>query len=104
MGLQEMDPNLTQPDRRVLELLLKDVQKTRNANPLDTFTDEESQSQIDEQISILEALNDENNEKFQPTVFTSWDQEDLERLPEPIYRYILEPYIQWGKGVVRRPT
>ncbi|KAA8569348.1 hypothetical protein EYC84_001000 [Monilinia fructicola] len=32
-------------------------------------------------FSILEALNDENNERFEPTVFTSWDQEDLERLP-----------------------
>ncbi|KAK6607795.1 fatty acid desaturase [Botrytis cinerea] len=104
MDLQAMDPNLTQPDRRVLELLLKDVQKSYKASPSDTSASQESQSQIDEQISILEALNDENNEKFQPTVFTSWDQEDLERLPRPLYQYILQPYVQWAKGVVRRPT
>ncbi|EDO02765.1 hypothetical protein SS1G_05242 [Sclerotinia sclerotiorum 1980 UF-70] len=104
MDLQAMNPNLTQPDRRVLELLLKDVQKQSRGDSSNTSGSQDNQSQIDEQISILEALNDENNEKFQPTVFTSWDQEDLERLPGPLYQYILEPYIQWGKGVVRRPT
>ncbi|KAI9641989.1 hypothetical protein NHQ30_009859 [Ciborinia camelliae] len=104
MDLQAMNPNLTQPDRRVLELLLNDVRKKNKANSSDHTMSQESQTQIDEQISILEALNDENNEKFEPTVFTSWDQEDLQRLPAPLYKYILQPYIQWGKGVVRRPT
>ncbi|KAM3064863.1 hypothetical protein ACMFMF_011622 [Clarireedia jacksonii] len=104
MEIQAIDPHLTQPDRRVLELLLQDIHQKTKHEQSNSSTSPKKQKDIAEEIKTLEALNDENNEKFEPTVFTSWDQEDLDRLPRLIREYLLQPYVRWAKEVVRRPT
>ncbi|OZJ01904.1 hypothetical protein BZG36_05096 [Bifiguratus adelaidae] len=52
---------------------------------------------------LLAKLNDPQSKAFQPTVFTEWDQPDR-RIPESLNRHLLQPYILWAQGVVRRPT
>jgi hypothetical protein len=107
MERHSIHPLLAQPDRVVLELLLQDVQKAGKCSSADVAVEnsgDERREQLAEEISLLEALNDETDSNFQPTVFTGWDQEDFKRLPGPINRYILQPYIRWARTVVRRQT
>ncbi|RDL32370.1 Uncharacterized protein BP5553_08826 [Venustampulla echinocandica] len=108
METHSIDPFLTQPDRLVLDLLLQDIQNPRKPTSGDLGSgqsgDEGHTKQLGEGISRLEGLNDESSSSFRPTVFTSWDQEDFERLPESVNKLILQPYIRWARGVVRRET
>lgn len=49
-------------------------------------------------------MNDASHPAFDPTVFQLWDTPDLAKLPAPIQRYVLQPYINWARGVVRYQT
>lgn len=50
-------------------------------------------------------MNDASHSDFDPTVFQLWDTAVLrEKLPAPLQRYVLEPYLDWAQGVVRVPT
>jgi hypothetical protein len=49
-------------------------------------------------------MNDASHPAFDPTVFQLWDTPDLAKLPAPIQRYILQPYVNWAQGVVRYRT
>jgi hypothetical protein len=54
-------------------------------------------------IKTLKAWNDPKNEAFEPTVFVSWDLQDL-KLPMSIDQYLLQPYIRWAQTIVRTET
>ena len=56
-----IDPFLTQPDTIVLKNLLQDIDDGENHDS----------NQI--AVTLLDALNDEKSDDFQPTVFTGWD-------------------------------
>jgi hypothetical protein len=104
METHPIDPFLTQPDRLVLNILLQDIQNASKSSGGIPASEKSDKRQLAEDISLLEGLNDETNSNFRPTVFTGWDQDDLQRLPNSITKYILEPYIRWARGVVRRQT
>ena len=95
MTARKIDPYLTAPDHIVLANLLHDVQRASSHEvKAKVSTDHDI-------VSQLQALNDENCPEFQPTVFTTWDEKDL---PSWISRYLVGPYTQWAKSVVRHPT
>ncbi len=92
-----LDPSLTQADTIVLKNLLQDVYAT--ATPpggKDGHSDEAS-------MHLLAGLCTEISGKFKPTVFTGWDQKDI-RIPDALNKYLLQRYVLWAQGVVRRGT
>ncbi|KAI9702410.1 MAG: hypothetical protein M1836_000889 [Candelina mexicana] len=94
----EVDASLTQADAIVLNALLQDiVDAGAPANAGKTGHDDASS------LKLLADLNDATSAGFQPTIFTSWDEKDI-NLPSALQRYLLHPYTQWAQGVVRRPT
>lgn len=57
---------------------------------------------IEEQVlPELAALNDPASESFEPTVFTTWDKDNI---PAYIPKRFLAAYISWAKKIVRKPT
>jgi hypothetical protein len=56
-----------------------------------------------ETIEALEALNDPKHENFDPTVFVSWDLHDV-KVPPVIDQFLLQPYIRFGRTIVRTDT
>ena len=57
----------------------------------------------EETIARLRSLNNPNDDMFEPTVFLKWDIFNLKR-PEYINQWVLQPYICWGRTVVRNET
>lgn len=50
-------------------------------------------------------MNNGAHADFDPTVFQFWDTAELrEKLPKSVQRYVLQPYINWARTVVRFPT
>ncbi|KAI9715440.1 MAG: hypothetical protein M1812_005916 [Candelaria pacifica] len=93
-----IDPSLTQADAIVLNTLLQNINDAgvpANAGK----TDHDNATSL----KLLADLNDATSAGFQPTVFTTWDEKDI-HLPSPLQTYLLQPYIRWARGVVRRPT
>jgi phosphoinositide-3-kinase regulatory subunit 4 len=96
-------PFLTKADALVLENLLQDVSSpqvvtARKREKGTTATTDETT------IKKLDSLNDETSDNFETTVFSSWDPEHYSKLPKPLNDYLLQPYIRWAQGVVRKPT
>ncbi|KAL1296896.1 hypothetical protein AAFC00_004510 [Neodothiora populina] len=102
-----IDPALTVPDTLVLENLFRDIKKEKfttavsstasdgdNAATNDQFTDEEV-------IDQLTAFNNKNDPRFKPTVFTTWDEKDIN---PTLNKYIVQPYSRVGQKIVRHPT
>ncbi|KAK7419488.1 hypothetical protein QQX98_003257 [Neonectria punicea] len=54
-------------------------------------------------VATLEAMNDPKHVEFEPTVFSSVDLSSL-KLPLPVEKYILRPYISWARKSVRHET
>ncbi|KAJ5094816.1 hypothetical protein N7456_010677 [Penicillium angulare] len=95
------DPQLTLQDRLVIGNLVDSL-------PTDAKTTSDSPSQkiSDEDLSQkLYDMNDASHSTFDPTVFQLWDVAELkEKLPAPVIRYVLQPYMKWAQGIVRFPT
>lgn len=100
-----IDPTLTIPDVLVLENLFKDIHKeksgkctsteTSNVNEIDLAANDEAL------IKHLASLNDKDDVLFQPTIFTSWDEKDL----NPTFnKYVVQPYSHYAQRIVRHPT
>ncbi|KAI9686311.1 MAG: hypothetical protein M1820_010654 [Bogoriella megaspora] len=83
----QIDPYLTISDRIVLNVLINDPLKTP--------------AKKDDAIAQLCAINEIGGLKFQPTIFTTWDETDLHPL---VNRYLVQPYSCWAQKVVRHPT
>ncbi|KAM7219110.1 Fatty acid desaturase domain containing protein [Rhypophila decipiens] len=90
------DAGLTRPDRLVLEQLCRDAS---SPTAIDTASTKAT-------IDTLKALNNPNDAQFDPTVFTTWDLDDVRsssRVPGFVLR-LLEEYISWARRVVRVET
>ncbi|PYH49469.1 uncharacterized protein BP01DRAFT_352937 [Aspergillus saccharolyticus JOP 1030-1] len=107
-----IDPNLTVPDRLVLEHLLKEAESpaapktpTNLSNPSQN-EEEEQATALDAQAQLtlqhLESLNDPHNSStFTPTVTVTWDLPELRRR---VPAWLLQPYIQTARSLVRVET
>ncbi|KAI9747335.1 MAG: hypothetical protein M4579_007485 [Chaenotheca gracillima] len=84
-----VDPCLTSADAIVLDNLLADA----------------DEAPVSDQTTIkqLTGLTDETSTSFEPTIFATWDLKDV-HLPAVLQKGVLQPYIRWAQGVVRRPT
>ncbi|CAI7630286.1 hypothetical protein N7533_004066 [Penicillium manginii] len=95
-----VDPQLTTADRLVIDAVITDPAAKGETEPR-SADQKLSQEEI---IEKLEGMNDASHPAFDPTVFQLWDTPDLAKLPAPIQRYILQPYVNWAQGVVRYRT
>jgi hypothetical protein len=89
MGIT-FDPQLTRADRLVLQQLSEDMSSstTADAEPI---------------IAKLKAINDPSDTRFEPTVFTTYDQPDTLGLPSPLCR-LLASYTAWARSACRVET
>lgn len=90
------DAGLTRPDRLVLEQLVRDASSPSATDASSTKTT----------LETLRALNNPKDLQFEPTIFTTWDLDDIRsstRVPGFLLR-LLEEYISWARGVVRVET
>lgn len=103
----KIDPGLTGPDIVVLKTLFHDIQKEKSklGGGLDTTaTDANAKNDIatdEEAIKYLTALNNKDDILFQPTVFTTWDDQDINPL---LNKYVVKPYTKIAQKIVRHPT
>ncbi|KAJ6107768.1 hypothetical protein N7523_009091 [Penicillium sp. IBT 18751x] len=94
------DPELTLQDKMVVEVLLNDI----GANDETTSPLQEKIGST-ETIKKLHNMNDASSPDFDPTVTQLWETAELrEKLSPAIQQYVLDPYINWAKTVVRVPT
>lgn len=108
-----IDPNLTRADLIVLNDLLCDVDATKekqvSAGPKNGRAAHREQTkngaddEDDETVQKLDAMNDPADPEFEPTVFSSYDLKDLQQYPR-IYQYLLLPYINVARKIVRVET
>ncbi|KAG9986375.1 acylamide-delta3(E)-desaturase, partial [Aureobasidium melanogenum] len=89
-----VDPYLTGPDLVVSKNLLQDLQALATPAGQDPADDEKD-------IKHLLAINDPNSPDFVPTVFTTWDDKDLN---PTINKYLVKPYTKIAMRIVRHPT
>lgn len=54
-------------------------------------------------IDSLNAWNDPQSDRFDPTVFVAWDL-PLVNLPAVLDRGVIQPYIKWARTIVRTET
>ena len=90
-------PFLTQPDKIVLDNLLRDAQPPTDAK------DDDDQDDADADKAALErvfSLSDPNSAHFSPTLFTSWDSPTTTPFPPPL----LNTYTKWAQSIIRHPT
>ena len=89
-------PFLTQPDKIVLDNLLRDAQPSTDAK------DDDDQDDADADKAALErvlSLSDPNSAHFSPTLFTSWDFPTT-----PFPPRLLNTYTKWAQSIIRHPT
>lgn len=56
-------------------------------------------------IHKLKALNDRNSQDFEPSIMCSIDMRDLSsKCPTTIYQYVILPYVNWARKIVRHET
>jgi hypothetical protein len=112
-------PDLTLQDRLLLQNLAYDIAQQQSETKSDATLSADSLGSIDDDaatvgdaaqgqrdardLATLQALNDPKSSAFEPTVFSSVDIGTL-KLPEPIDRFLLRPYIRWAQSVVRHPA
>ena len=88
-------PFLTKPDIIVLQNLKRNIDDESNEDVAPHKSDSHSTAQL------LSNLNNPKSQDFSPTIFTSWDSSDISPW---IQHYLVYPYVEWAKTVVRRPT
>ncbi|KAJ5134244.1 hypothetical protein N7526_005609 [Penicillium atrosanguineum] len=94
------DPELTLQDKMVVEVLLDEI----GANDETTSPLQEKMGSK-ETIKKLHDMNDASSPDFDPTVSQLWETPELRnKLSTAIQQYVLDPYINWAKTVVRVPT
>jgi hypothetical protein len=111
------DPQLTYQDRLVIDAIVEPQPSSDGNTPAlsveehtNQILDETSAQPLDklstkETVQKLHNLNDPSNVEFDPTISQFWDTPLLRaKLPGPIQKYVLTPYINWAKGVVRYQT
>ncbi|EGC47687.1 conserved hypothetical protein [Histoplasma capsulatum var. duboisii H88] len=126
--MDTIDPNLTRSDLIVLQELFGDASMLRSqavaslgSGPSGTDTpgiDEcETRQRSNKNgpaesscleasnttVETLSALNNPQHKDFEPTIFVGWDFKDI-KLPHLINEYILRPYVNVGRRIVRVET
>jgi hypothetical protein len=92
-----IDPDLTLADRLVLHNLLQDA-SSLESSPGKSNHESEDMTRDIQTLDELAALSNPTNGRFQPVVFTTWDNSDF---PPWFSTYVLQPYIAWASSVVR---
>jgi hypothetical protein len=100
MGLPatiKYDAQLTHADRLVLKQLEEDISVTSSGAPLDD---------AEPTVTKLRAAGDPYDSRFEPTVFTSYDLDDIRKSPSVpgFARRLLDSYVAWARSVVRVET
>jgi hypothetical protein len=91
----------TAADRVVLEELFDDINKAGTSNAITNDSTTHNRLSLNQ---LLE-LNDPKSERFQPTVFTSWDYNLSEvKKAAGIKGAVLNRYIAWARTVARHET
>jgi len=93
-----IDANHSRADKMVLEQLCRDISATKEG--------EDASASSKTTLETLKALNNPQDARFEPTVFTTWDMDDIRsspRVPGFLLR-LLEEYITWGRTVARNET
>ncbi|KAK2785971.1 hypothetical protein FQN53_007074 [Emmonsiellopsis sp. PD_33] len=127
-----IDPNLTHPDRLVLQELFEDASKRKLRPEKTSESSTSSTSGRDESvelnakngritnrtpvsieagvirdsqtnIAMMTALNNPEHQHFEPTVFVTWDLKDI-KLPRLLNDYFFQPYVNFGRKIVRVET
>ncbi|KGM92401.1 uncharacterized protein PADG_11603 [Paracoccidioides brasiliensis Pb18] len=127
----DIDPNLTRADLIVIQNLFHDVPKLRNQGvkvpkSLSSCSRRTRDAQCDcvgsqqklnndaarsdhlyhaekSSVETLASFNNPQHEDFEPTVFVMWDLKDV-KLPRLLNDYLLQPYIRFGRSMVRVET
>ncbi|KAH7158164.1 hypothetical protein B0J13DRAFT_468412 [Dactylonectria estremocensis] len=124
------DAELTPADRVVLECLADDVRaytKSQEATATSTSTNpagkengsinmsktsgtatlvSRARPQLNddsEKVAVLKAKNNPEHPDFEPSVFCTFDLSSL-KLPSPVDKYVLQPYVAWARTAVRHET
>lgn len=85
-------PFLTKPDVLVWHNLNRDIELSTSTHESDlALTDHNGDT-----LHLLSDINNPKNERFQPTVFTSWDDDNI---PLSVLHYVVRPYTEWAKTV-----
>lgn len=96
------DPNLTVQDVLVLDTLLADVDARKRTNgQASANMDSDGASNA---IKKMKALNDPGDPEFEPTLFVTWDLRDLVRLYPWLDKWVLQPYRECARKLVRVET
>jgi hypothetical protein len=117
------DPQLTYQDKLVINAIVEPTPSSNgNDDPClhvnlrsrlttDQYAGDTTAKPLEEKLSTEETvqrlhnLNDPSHVEFDPTISQFWDTPLLRaKLPAPIQKYVLTPYINWAKGVVRFQT
>jgi hypothetical protein len=104
-----IDANLTRADLIVLKDLLQEAETTKNSKKELSVTNgsatDKAKAKEDDSIQKLDAMNNPAHLEFEPTVFSTYDMKDLQQNLLPlIYRYLLRPYINTARNIVRVET
>ena len=90
---------------QMVTLLHRRSNQSTNKTPDKTSAQSLDKLSTEETIQKLHNLNDPSHVEFDPTISQFWDTPLLRaKLPAPIQKYVLTPYINWAKGIVRYQT
>lgn len=110
------DAQLTTQDRMVLDILRKDSDRHggkqqdsedssdsgKKHTRFESASPEDVQETEDQALALMKELNNPRSDQFEPTVFVTVDYPNI---TNPLLRkYIIEPYVRWGRSVVRVDT
>ncbi|PGH34579.1 hypothetical protein GX50_02562 [[Emmonsia] crescens] len=127
----DINPNLTRPDLIVLKELFGDVSRLRSQavktpesrsnsasgteKPRVDKTENRQRSNKNEHtesnglqanratVETLASFNNPQHKDFEPTIFVTWDFKDI-KLPRLLNDFLLQPYINFGRKIVRVET
>ncbi|KKZ66833.1 hypothetical protein EMCG_07438 [[Emmonsia] crescens] len=127
----DINPNLTRPDLIVLKELFGDISRLRSQavktpesrsssasgteKPGVVKTENRQRSNKNGHtesnglqanratVETLASFNNPQHKDFEPTIFVTWDFKDI-KLPRLLNDYLLQPYINFGRKIVRVET
>lgn len=101
------DPQLTRPDRLVLQQLSDDIGVVATASDAGRGSRTKVEAvDAEPTIAKLKAVNDPKDAQFEPTVFTTYDIGDVlsSKAVPAVVRRLLQGYVTWARRVVRVET
>ncbi|PGG96952.1 hypothetical protein AJ79_09394 [Helicocarpus griseus UAMH5409] len=103
-----INPYLTRSDLLVLRSLLRDIENESKADgEVQLKPDcgcEDADDDDGATIRHLSNLNRPEHDDFEPTIFLSWDTNELKKLHPTLTRYLIQPYLHHAQKLVRVET